>query len=224
MEKALLAESGSKALAWWDHDANDERTLATVSVRATREANWRCPDCDHHFPAKVLAMAERPSCPICSARAAAKRQEEYELLKVTPVADVPELMSAWADEADPRFVMVGDWGQYRFRCPQGHHPRLSVYRFHSAGCPHCMAAATRAKPQWLADVLPELAEQWHPTRNGKYTPHNHPAQRALGLHPGGVVARGLLRPRVARHGARSGQVPAAPLPAMSNDPRIAGLV
>ncbi|GAA4740598.1 zinc-ribbon domain-containing protein [Modestobacter marinus] len=172
VEKVPLMESGLEALAWWDHDANDERALSTVSVRATRSAHWRCPDCDHRFPAKVSVMAERPSCPACSELAAAKLQEENELAKATPVADVSELLSAWDDEANPRLVMVGDGGHYRFRCPRGHRPRLSVTRFHSAGCPHCAAAATRAKPQWLADVLPELAEQWHPTRNGKYTPHN----------------------------------------------------
>ena len=45
-EKGLLAESGSAALAWWDHEANDRRTLPTVTVRATRTTRWRCPACE----------------------------------------------------------------------------------------------------------------------------------------------------------------------------------
>ncbi|MPQ99593.1 lysine biosynthesis protein LysW [Modestobacter sp. I12A-02628] len=172
--KVRLADSGAEALDWWDHAANDERTLATVTVRATRAAHWRCPVCDLRFEKQIYLMAERPSCPACSARRSAEWSREYERLKTTPVADVPELLAAWTDDADPRGVMVAGGGQYRFRCPAGHHPRLAPLRFRNAGCPACRAAATRAQPKWLADVLPEIAAQWHPTRNGKYTPHNVP--------------------------------------------------
>jgi hypothetical protein len=170
--KVLLADSGCEALAWWDYDANDAQTLATATVRATRAARWQCPTCDLRFEKQIYVMAERPSCPACSVGRSAEWDQEYERLKTTPVADVPELLAAWADDADPRTVMVAGWGQYRFRCPEGHHPRLAPQRFHEAGCPTCRAAATRAQPKWLADVLPEIAAQWHPTRNGRYTPQN----------------------------------------------------
>lgn len=58
----------------------------------------------------------------------------------------------------------------KFRCPKGHQPRISPFRFLKDGCPHCRAA--KARKQWLADLSPEIASQWHPTRNGRYTPHN----------------------------------------------------
>ena len=94
--------------------------------------------------------------------------------KTTPVADVPELAAAWADDYDPRQVMVvGGWPSLRrFRCPAGHHPRISPLRFLQSGCPHCRGAQTAQTKNWLADVLPEIASQWHPTRNGKFNPHN----------------------------------------------------
>lgn len=172
-QKVLLAASNSEALAWWDHNANDQSLLATATVRSRRSARWRCPTCGLRFERKIYEMADRPVCPACAQRKAEDRKAEYDRLLVTPVADVPGLLAAWADDADPGKVMVaGSFGTYVFRCPSGHRPRLSPYTYLSSGCPSCKAQATRDKPKMLTEALPEIASQWHPTRNGKYTPDN----------------------------------------------------
>lgn len=168
--KALFADSDDAALDWWDHGLNDEKTFRTITLRATRTCHWICPECRHPFPAKVVDMtAGRHACPVCGALRKAEWEKEYERWKTTPVADVPELAAAWADEADPRTVMVaGDWMLSRFRCPAGHHPRISPLTFLESGCPSCRGAETRkSQKNWLADTLPEIAEQWHPTLNSK---------------------------------------------------------
>ncbi len=172
-ERVLLAESQSPALRWWDHELNDEATFRTVTVRATRACRWVCPDCGLRFETMVNHMADRPSCPDCATKRHAEWQDEYERWKITPIADVPELATAWADEDDPRKVMVtGGVGLRRFRCPSGHHPRIDPLRFLQSGCPHCRSARTAQEKKWLADTLPEIAAQWHPSRNGKRTPEN----------------------------------------------------
>ncbi|MDQ0864783.1 zinc-ribbon domain-containing protein [Arthrobacter globiformis] len=171
--KALLADSDDPAREWWDHERNDEKAFRTVTLRATRTCHWVCPECQVSFSAKVLDMtAGRHACTDCSAIRQAEWHEELERWRITPVADVPELAAAWADEADPRSVMVaGSWELRRFRCPAGHHPRISPLTFLQSGCPSCRGAETRkAQKNWLAHTLPEIASQWHPTRNGKLTP------------------------------------------------------
>lgn len=171
--KVLLADSDNAAREWWDHERNDEKDFRTVSLRATRTCHWVCPKCRLSFRAKVLDMTVgRPTCPDCKAIRDAEWGAEYENWKITPVADVPELAGAWADEADPSSVMVaGDWKLRRFRCPTGHFPRISPLTFLQSGCPSCRGAETRkTQKNWLADTLPEIASQWHPTRNGKLTP------------------------------------------------------
>jgi hypothetical protein len=177
--RVLLIESQSPALEWWDHDRNDEATLRTVTVRARRACHWICPECELRFEAPVTAMATQPWCRACAVRRREEqaRQEEseptYEQWKVTPVADVPELAAAWADETDPHDVMVADVRPLRrFRCPNDHHPRVSPLTFLQSGCPHCRSAQTAQNRRWLADTLPEIASQWHPTRNRKFTPQN----------------------------------------------------
>jgi hypothetical protein len=172
--KVLLADSDDPAKDWWDHERNDEKDFRTATLRATRSCHWVCPHCGHRFTAKVLDMtAGRHSCPECQAIRQAEWLEEYEQWKSTPVADVPELAAAWADEADPRTVMVAGGQLSRFRCPSGHHPRVSPLTFLRSGCPSCRGTETRkSQKNWLADTLPEIASQWHPTKNGKLTPRD----------------------------------------------------
>lgn len=65
--KKLLKDSELPVLEWWDHNANEGSVFDTVTVKARREAVWRCPDCDLEFSARILDMVGYPSCPSCSA-------------------------------------------------------------------------------------------------------------------------------------------------------------
>lgn len=170
--KNLFVNSNSLALAWWDHEANQDSTLKTFTVLARSEAQWICPDCDYRFPEKVFIMAQSPRCPACMELA----KTEYERLRTVPVSDVPALLISWDDDdEDAREVMVaGGGGTLRcFMCPAGHRPKMNPYRYLTDGCSICRGLATRKQNgrQTLASVLPEIAAQWHPTRNGvKVTP------------------------------------------------------
>lgn len=172
--KNLLVDSDSPALKWWNRDANSDSELQVVTLRARREANWLCPDCGHRFSAKVYEMTDRPTCPKCEAERSAKRRAENEVFKRTPVSDVPELRQAWADEADPSEIMVsGGWQLYRFRCENGHYPKVRPSTYLRSGCQFCQVASIDpAQRPTVRAALPEIAEQWHPDKNGKYTPDN----------------------------------------------------
>lgn len=62
--RVLLAESDSPALAWWDHERNDEAPFRIVTLKAIRKCHWLCPQCGLRFQEKVNDMtALRPSCP-----------------------------------------------------------------------------------------------------------------------------------------------------------------
>lgn len=67
-------------------------------------------------------------------------------------------------------MVAGHWRLRRFRCPAGYHPRISPLTFLQSGCPSCRGAEPRtSQKNWLADTLPEIADQRHPSRNGKLT-------------------------------------------------------
>ncbi|MFG2712309.1 zinc-ribbon domain-containing protein [Streptomyces goshikiensis] len=173
-QRDLLKDSDLPVLDWWDHGTNDAAAWETVGLRALREVSWRCPDCGLQFPKRVIDMVTTPDCPDCEPKRRAARNAEYERFKVTPVAEVPELLAAWADDEDPRTVTVAGSGSLRrFRCPQGHHPRVSPHTYLQSGCPSCRSQDTRIERILLAEVDPaafglgaEIASQWHPVKNG----------------------------------------------------------
>ena len=64
-------------------------------------------------------------------------------------------------------------------CPNGHDPYQTIPNSRTArgtGCPVCAAkkrASNTSKPKEgnsLAEVYPEIAAEWHPTKNGELTP------------------------------------------------------
>lgn len=169
--KSLFVDSGSPALAWWDPDRNSPALLATITDRARMKCAWVCPQCGHSFTASVGWMSQTPECPECDKRLMVKYHAERDRLATMPVAEVPVLLAAWDDHADPRTTMVGDFGLRRFRCAEGHKPRVHAGTYLSQGCPFCRAAAHAGAPRaTLASELPEIAAQWHPKLNGKWTP------------------------------------------------------
>ena len=173
-KRGLFKDAGIEAVDWWDHDRNSTEAWETVTPRGTRTAWWMCPECGERFEARVVAMAGLPLCPVCEPRRQAEWRAAYEQFKNTPIAAVPELLAAWADDADPSRVMVaGDHELRRFGCPEGHHPRLSPMTYLQSGCPHCRGQRTTVERLALRDINreafgmnAEIAAQWHPTKNG----------------------------------------------------------
>ncbi|WAP53038.1 zinc-ribbon domain-containing protein [Arthrobacter sp. ATA002] len=169
--KKLFVESQSAALDWWDHDRNDASVLATISEQSKTQCQWKCGTCGYSFTSSVVFMAVKPGCPQCSRKGSEEWDAERQRLKVTSVADVPELLVAWNDEADPHDVMVFSHQPPKFRCKNGHQPRLTPIAFHRSGCQFCRRTEESVPERaTLAEASPEVASQWHPTLNGRWTP------------------------------------------------------
>lgn len=172
-KKVLLTESSAEALKWFDHKHNDSSTLDSLTTTERTNCTWLCPTCSATFEAAVVDMVKTPSCPSCKAARDEDLRDTFDRWRVTPVSEVPELVAAWIDEADPRTVMVaGDWRLRRFECQLGHRPMSAPSTFLRSGCPSCRSLDTQREKRFVAETLPEIAAQWHPTRNGRYTPSN----------------------------------------------------
>lgn len=85
------------------------------------------------------------------------------------------LLGQWDVERNgaltPKSVSHGSRSQIWWRCERGHTWQSAVYtRTDGSGCPYC--AGKRAWPgeSDLASRYPDLAAQWHPTKNGTLTP------------------------------------------------------
>lgn len=164
----LFKDSGSKFLSWWDRDLNSEKDWLTTPSKATRKIHWRCADYGHKF---VSSPAGLWNCPTCIERRMSEYRKETDSYADKSVADVPEILAYWADERDPATVAANSRQQFVFTCENGHKARRAP---RLRGCPICRGQATKRKNIELAttDNAPprmgaELAEQFHPNRNGK---------------------------------------------------------
>ena len=71
-------------------------------------------------------------------------------------------------------VSYGSHVRVWWRCKEGHCWQTKIYNRTSgnSGCPICQRKRSRVHLNDLASQAPELAKQWHPTKNGSITPND----------------------------------------------------
>ena len=94
----------------------------------------------------------------------------------------PDIAEGWdtaRNGVSASAVGVASRKTYWWRCPAGHEYQISVNtRIRTKGCKVCNAAghgervrlARLAGSGSLAEALPRLLQEWHPTKNGDLTP------------------------------------------------------
>lgn len=74
------------------------------------------------------------------------------------------------DQLTPWSVTYGSKRKVWWRCEQGHEWQTAVYtRTGGAGCPYCAGKMVLPGANDLASQRPDVAAQWHPTKNGSLT-------------------------------------------------------
>lgn len=172
----LLKNSDSRYADWWDHDRNPPELWETAKLKGRKEAWWRCP-ADHSFQRRISDVTGSHSspCPTCREDAAEEWKAKRAAYEGLTIADVPELLDAWDEDISPETVQVDAFtggSGYRFRCPSGHRNTRQPLSWLFGGCSACKAAETRkrrakeaAEDPLSTRLTPEIASQWHPTKN-----------------------------------------------------------
>ena len=101
--------------------------------------------------------------------------ERVTLKEYCAINDRPELLSQWDTEKNlpltPETVTHGAHHKIWWRCSKGHEWQAPVYaRTAGSGCPVCAGRVILPGFNDLAVTHPELAAEWHPTKNGALTP------------------------------------------------------
>lgn len=85
------------------------------------------------------------------------------------------LLTEWDSENNlpltPKAVSYGSKMKIYWRCEKGHSWQASIVsRARGSGCPVCAGKTVIANENDLASAYPDIAAQWHPTKNGRLTP------------------------------------------------------
>jgi hypothetical protein len=134
-----------------------------------KEFWWICDD-GHEWEAAVKRRSKGAGCPYC----AFLKTKEY---KKEPVAIAhPELVEEWHPtkngDLTPDKVTAGSDLEVWWLCEQGHEWQ-TVVRSRCTGveCPYC-SGRIPSEDYNLQVINPEVAKQWHPTKNRDLTPDN----------------------------------------------------
>ena len=99
---------------------------------------------------------------------AEKKEKQY-------VSDNAQLMAEWNWEhnegLDPTTISYGSGRKVWWKCSKGHEwSSVVARRFNGSGCPYCVGQKVWAGFNDLATINPDLAQEWHPTKNAPLTP------------------------------------------------------
>lgn len=161
-----LVNYNPAAAARWHPTKNGSLTPDQVTYGSSRRVWWKCPSCGQEWQSEVRSQARKISCTYCSS---IKKWEKEGFIP-------PDISDEILSQLHPTKNSGLDLEQLSYRtraslwwvCDAGHEYQETVKeRALGRGCPHC-AAAKGYKD--LAAEYPELATQWHPTKNGDLLP------------------------------------------------------
>lgn len=160
-----LGMADPEMAVFWHGTRNRSLTPWDVLPGSVKRVWWQCPQCQGEWHQLVNRQCKQRVCPYCAGfRAGVPRN-----LAVTH----PELASQWHvdNPRRPEEFLPGSTYRALWQCPvcrQIWDERIGK-RTEGSGCPYCSGKRVYAGNS-LRMLIPEVAKQWHPTRNGEMTP------------------------------------------------------
>jgi hypothetical protein len=162
-----LADSHPEVAAQWHPTKNSKWTPADFPAGSQITAWWQCPkDKRHEWPAPLYSRTgQSKGCPVCAG------------IRVVPSTSLQTLMPALAAEWHPQRngnLQPGDVAPVSgksvwWQCTKEHEWRAKIY-VRAKGQLPCRICLMDDKS--LLAKFPEVATEWHPTKNGKLTAHD----------------------------------------------------
>jgi superfamily II DNA or RNA helicase len=157
--------------AEWHPTKNGTLTPATVLAGGVTQVWWKCANGpDHEWPATLNSRVRKGSgCPFCAGQRVSTTNSLAGLY--------PDVAAEWHPTKNggltPDRVVAGSSAKAWWTCANGPDHEWSAVIGNraklQAGCPFC-AGQRASVTNSLANLFPEVAAEWHPTKNGVLTP------------------------------------------------------
>ena len=155
-------------LCQWHPVKNGALTPSDVSTGASRKV-WWIDEHGHEWEQNLYTRcALRRGCPVCAGRVVLPGFNDLD-------SKNPALAAQWHPtkngQLTPQEVSTGSSRKVWWICEKGHEWQATIAsRSAGAGCPVCANRRIIPGENDFATTNPELAAQWHPTKNGALTP------------------------------------------------------
>jgi len=164
-----LAVTAPEVAATWHPTRNETLTPATVLPKSGRAVWWLCP-AGHEWRTSVYArVSHRSGCPYCARQRAT---DETSLVQRYPTV-AAEWHPTRNGNRTPETTTFGSRIGVFWVCSScGYEWRATPHSrtVRGTGCRECAWSTTRISHVPLTVTHPEIAAQWHPTRNEEATP------------------------------------------------------
>jgi hypothetical protein len=168
LRRASLARR-TKLLREWHPTKNGTLAPRNLSAGSGRKVWWLCLGSpDHEWEAPVSARTKGNGCPFCAGKRVSRAAS---LASLSPVL-AKQWHSIRNGDLTPHDVSPGSnrtvW--WRCRVDPAHEWKAVIHERSksSLACPFCVGRRTAAGNS-LADERPDVAREWHPTKNEKLT-------------------------------------------------------
>ena len=163
-----LATAHPELASQWHPSNNDEMLPSSITPGSHFRAWWKCGQ-GHDWQAAVKNRAMGQGCPYCSGRRVIPGETDLETL-------YPELAAQWHPTLNegltPKQVSAFSNKKAWWFCEVGHEWNAAICnRAKGSGCGTCTGRHVEAGFNDLATLRPDIAAQWHPTKNGGLTPN-----------------------------------------------------
>jgi hypothetical protein len=178
MSKIERQKISEELIRQWHPIKNGDLTPGKVAASSGKRVWWQCSKGeDHEWEAIISNRTKGRGCPICSGR----KTVFSNCLSTTH----PKVADEWHPTKNGSLrssdVTYASHKKVWWQCSKGHEWVVAVSGRTSRGkseCPHCLKlvigqrriASLIKRDGSLAEISPEIASQWHPTKNGILTP------------------------------------------------------
>ena len=161
-----LVSQDPKIAAQWHPTLNGTKTPEMYTSGSNEKVWWQC-EKGHEWRASISSRTRGNNCPYCSDR---KLLPGFNDLQTK----FPHIAAEWDSEKNgitPDKVKSSPKKAW-WRCPEGHeyYSQISARVYQNIGCPVCDNKTIIEGVNDLATLNPELAKEWHPTKNGDLKP------------------------------------------------------
>lgn len=165
--KQLFFDVHPELLTEWDSSLNPNLNSKTIPLKSNKKALWRC-SLGHTWEATFANRDKGSGCPYCSGNKTIQGQTDL-------ATTHPDLVKEWNYEKNapltPSEVSAGSSKKVWWKCEYGHEWEASINnRKKGNGCPVCTGKVAVAGYNDLATIAPDLAKEWHQTKNGSLLP------------------------------------------------------
>lgn len=165
--RGSLASNNPNLALEWHPTKNAPLTPYDISANSPERVWWLCHN-GHEWDAPINSRNSGVGCPVCSGHKI--------VVGVNDLATIrPDLAKQWHPTKNsflkPSEVTIGSDKKVWWLCKQGHEWQSQVNnRAAGCGCPICSGKKVLAGFNDIATVMPHLASEWHPTKNGNLRP------------------------------------------------------